>query len=195
MGWNFGGAVIDFDFRKVIGELGEDLARPRHGGESAEELEEKDRIDAGAMALAESGWRANAADARLSFGEASSRDFFDFACARVNGKTLLLSSAIGTSQEGPADPVLCALSSRRGDVLLFWINDASGTYAFSLFHKGQRVRLFTTGDGLSDDEGALLPGEAGERHGYDRTMAVFMSFLGATVMDLFDMTFERFDAA
>ena len=195
MGWNFGGAVIDFDFLKVIGELGEDLARSRHGGESAEELEEKDRIDAGAMALAESGRSANAADAPLSFEAASSRDFCDFACARVNGKTLILSSAIGTSQEGPADPVLCALSSRRGDVLLFWVNDASGTYAFSLFRKGQRVRLFTTGDGLSDDEGAPLPGEAGQRHGYDRTMAVFVSFLGVTLRELFDVRFERFDSA
>jgi hypothetical protein len=191
MGSNYGGAIIDFDFRTAISELSEDQARMRHGAETPVELEEKNRIDAGTIALSHFPWSVNPADAPISFEDASSRDFDDYAYAPVNGKTVLLGRNIGMCQEDLVEEGN-ALSMKRGRTLIFWINDASGSYAFSVFEKGKRVRFFTSGPGLSDDEGEALPAEEGHEHPHDRINALVRSQLGD--VDLFEVSFEKFDS-
>jgi hypothetical protein len=85
-----------------------------------------------------------------------------------------------------------ALSLKRGPTLIFWINDASGSYMFSLFKQGARVRFFSSGPGLSDDEGEPLPAEQDQAHPHDRINALISSMLGE--VDLFEVPFEKFDA-
>lgn len=134
MGWNYGGAVIDFDFLTVLREVGDVYELRRHGGESPEELAQKDRIDAGTIALSHFPWGVNPADAPMHFEEAS---------------------------------------------------------RFSLFKQGKRVRFFSSGPGLADDEGAPLA-EEGDQHPYDRIKAIVKSMLGD--VDLFEVPFEKFDS-
>src|SRR5438045_943353 len=99
MGSNYGGAVIDFDFRTVVKELDEVHAQMRHGAETPEELEQKNRIDAGSIALSHFPWSVNPADAPIHFESASSRDFDDYAYAPVGSKTVVLGRNIGMCQE------------------------------------------------------------------------------------------------
>jgi hypothetical protein len=193
MGWNYGGAIIDFDFRTVVNELSEDEARMRHGAETPEELEQKNRIDAGTIALSHFPWDVNAADAPIHFESASSRDFDDYAYAPVGNKTVVLGRNIGMCQEELLEEGK-ALSSKRGTTLIFWINDASGSYMFSIFRQGQRVRFFSSGPGLDDDEGAPFSAEEGNEHPHDRINALISSFLGRTLSELFDVPFEKYDA-
>lgn len=187
MGWNYGGAVIDFDYRAALGELAE-RAQLRVGPLDDAERHAKDLMDCGVLALEDLGLTATPADAPVSFDDASSRDFDDLACGLVGGKTVLLGRRLGLDQLTLA-PAAEALSARRGPLLLFWLNDASGTYQFSLFRAGRRVRLWSAGEGLHDDEGAPLPAEAAHAHGFDRTMAVVRALLGE--VDLFAVAFER----
>lgn len=193
MGSNYGGAIIDFDFRTVLKELSEDHAQLRHGEETPEELEQKNRIDAGTIAFSHFPWSVNPADAPISFERASSYSFYDYAYAPANGKTVLLGQNIGMSQENLVEEGK-ALSLKRGDTFIFWINDASGTYAYSFFSRGKRVRYFTSGPGLSDDEGEPLPAEGGKAHPSDRINEVIAAMLGMWPIDLFEVPFEKFDA-
>jgi hypothetical protein len=193
VGSNFGGAVIDFDFRTVVKELGEDRAQLRHGEETPEELEQKNRIDAGVIALSHFPWSVNPADAPIHFEAASSYSFDDYAYAPVGNKTVLLGRNIGMSQEQLVEEG-SALSLKRGTTLIFWINDASGSYMFSVFKQGKRVRFFSSGPGLSDDEGEPLPAEAKKNHPHDRIIELVSELLGISMIDLFDVPFEKFDA-
>jgi|JI10StandDraft_1071094.scaffolds.fasta_scaffold66638_2 hypothetical protein len=172
MGWNFGGAVITFDYRTVASEL-EERAQLRFAGMSAEELSAKDRMDAGVLALGDLGIAVNAADAPTDYESATSREYDDYACTVENGRTVLLGRALGLSQtDEDLRAAASATSARRGEVLLFWLNDASGTYQFSVFRAGHRVRCWSQGEGMHDDEGEPLEVEAGHRHGADRVFAV-----------------------
>ena len=193
MGSNFGGAVIDFDFRTVLKELSEDQGVMRHGAETPEEVEQKNRIDAGSIALSHFPWSVNPADAPIHFESASSRDFDDYAYAPVGNKTVVLGRNIGMCQEELVEEGN-ALSQKRGTTLIFWINDASGSYMFSVFKEGKRVRFFSSGPGLSDDEGEPLPAEANQKHPHDRIIELVSELLGISMIDLFEVPFEKFDA-
>lgn len=170
MGWNYGGAVIDFDYTAA------------NGG---------DVQKAGVQVLEELGQSVIAADAPIHFDDASSRDFDGFAFVTIGGKALVLSRAVGFNQESMVDEGN-AISAKRGEVVFFLFNDASGSYMYSVYRHGARVRFFSAGPGLSDDEGEPHPAEAGHEHPYDRIHAVVAHTLGVKFFS--DETMERFDA-
>jgi hypothetical protein len=193
MGWNFGGAVIQFDYRAVAHEL-EERAQLRLPGLTAVEAASKDCIDAGAVALDDLGVAANPADAPADFAWVTSRDFDDVGCVVVPGRTVLVARDLGLGQGEPARiAAACATSARRGEVLLFWINDASGTYQLSVFRDGRRVRCWSAGEGMADDEGAALEAEAGQVHGGARVQAVLAAACGSARLE--EATFEVFAVA
>jgi hypothetical protein len=188
MGWNFGGSVIHFDYRAVVGEL-EERAQLRLPGMPEDELAAKDRMDAGVLALGDLGIPANPADAPADFSWVTSRDFDAFACAVANGRTVLMGRDLGLGQsEKHFISAACSTSARRREVLLFWLNDASNTYQFSVFRAGKRVRCWSAGVGMTDDDGPPLPAESGHGHGFDRVMAVLKAATGAASFE--QLTFE-----
>jgi hypothetical protein len=193
MGSNFGGAVIDFDFRTVWSELAE-RGQPRSGGEGAEELEQKARMDAGVLAFESLGISVNPADAPIRFSDATSRDFDELAYGPINGKTLLLGRELGLSQAQRVEAA-AKTSLTRGPVFFFWINDASSTYQFSVFREGKRIRFWSSGEGMHDDEGPPFEVEAGQKYGNVRVQAMYEHLLGVGHFELFDEIYERFTPA
>ena len=193
MGWNFGGVVIDFDFQTVIEEhLEPELRQFRTGAETPEEARAKARIDAGTVAFQLLGVSAVAADAPVSFAEATSVEFDDYAAGTIGDKTILLGRPIGVEQCS-ADLVSAfrRMSGEHGSVLAFWLNDASGTRIFSVYRDGRRIRLRSSGPGVHDDEGPEISGEQ-EAGPSDREIAVLEGFVGAPLATLWDLPMERF---
>ncbi|WP_338864067.1 hypothetical protein [Myxococcus stipitatus] len=176
MGWNFGGIIIDHDFTQDV----------RKSEDPFEVLRE-----AGVAALKAIDVEAFAHDEPIDLLGATKDQFWDHAVAIVHGKTLVMGKFLGMEQEAWVDEF--SECSKRGAVLAYHFNDASGTYIFSLFRDGERVRFRSFGPGLSDDEGELIPGEpmeAGEEwdeHGYGTQSNVIEAFLG---QDFFTLSFE-----
>ncbi|ATB37886.1 hypothetical protein CYFUS_003311 [Cystobacter fuscus] len=89
-----------------------------------------------------------------------------------------------------------ACSRKHGPVFVFWFDDPSGTYMFSLFRNGERVRLRNWGECMSDDEVEPLPGEpAKATHPFEHQMAALEAFVGRSFHDLREVKMERFDEA
>ncbi|AGC47779.1 hypothetical protein MYSTI_06506 [Myxococcus stipitatus DSM 14675] len=176
MGWNFGGIIIDHDFTRDV----------RKAQEPFEVLRE-----AGLAALRAIGVGAVAHDEPIDLDEATKNMFWDHAVAVVHGKTLVMGKFLGMEQEAWVDEF--SECSKHGAVLAYHFDDSSGTYMFSLFRDGERVRFRSFGNGLCDDEGELIPGEpmeAGEEwqeSGYDTQSNVIEAFLG---QNFFSLSFE-----
>ncbi len=197
MGWNFGGAVIDFDFRTLVAtHLAPELRRPRFSDDSPEERASKDTIEAGILALDDLSIAASPADCPIAFDDATSRDFDDYAVGIVDGKTVILGRAIGLHQDAAKSVEACQRISReRGAVVAFWFNDASDSYVFSVFRDGARVRLRSRGPGLDGDEGSPVPGEPDAPTGpHDHQLALLDATVGKDFFFMDDVPFERFDA-
>lgn len=99
------------------------------------------------------------------FAEAIQRKVGETAVGVVHGKTLLLDHLLPydcsyePGEEGPLDGVLAELSE-NGDVLNYIFDGVSGTYCFSLFRLGKRVRRWATEPGhVLCDEGEPLAAE------------------------------------
>ena len=197
MGWNFGGAIIDFDFHAVIDALlAPEHRQLRTGAETEDEARSKALIDAGVVALEMLGISAVPADAPISFDDATRRDFDDYAVGMIGEKTVLLGQSLGLHQDSPESVSACERVSReRGAVFVFWFNDASDTHVFSVFREGKRVRYRSSGPGLGGDEGARVPGEPEDaRGGHDRQMALLEAVAGRWFVDLLGLQMERFSA-
>jgi hypothetical protein len=197
MGWNFGGAIIDFDFHSVVDPLLEPERRQYlDGSETPEEVRSKAQIDAGIVALEALDLSAAPADAPISFADATSRDFDGYAVGMVDRKTLILGGWLGLDQDSPKlKSAYERVSRERGAVFAFWFNDASSTYCFSMFRDGARVRFRSSGPGMHDDEGARVPGEPVEgARGHDDQMAVLAAVTGRLFFDLSELHLERFCA-
>jgi hypothetical protein len=157
--------------------------------------------------------------AELTFAEATSRRNEGTAVGIVNGRTLLLDHllpydcAYEPGREGPLDERLRSLSV-GGDILNFVCDGASGTYCFSLFRQGERIRRWAGDpDGVSCDEGSPLAAEAelpadtraanalaagiyATNFGEIRQFAVWEAFLGVAFEELVQddrPRFTRFD--
>ncbi|WP_342375876.1 hypothetical protein NVS55_31985 [Myxococcus stipitatus] len=176
MGWNFGGIIIDHDFTQDVGKSEDPFEVLR---------------EAGVAALSAIGVEAFAHDAPISLYEATKIMFWDHAVAIVHGKTLVMGKFLGMEQEAWVRKF--SACSKHGAVLAYHFDDSSGTYMFSLFRDGERVRFRSFGNGLADDEGELIPGEpmeAGQEwqeHGYDTQSNVIEAFLG---QNFFRLSFE-----
>lgn len=197
MGWNFGCAIIDFDFHAVVDTLLEPERRQfLTGAETPEEACSKAQIDAGVVALEALDCSAAPAGAPISFADATSRDFDDYAVGTVAGKTVILGRRLGLHQDSPAPRAAYERVSREcGAVFAFWFNDASDTHVFSVFRDGARVRFCSSGPGLSDDEGARVPSEPEEGSGgHDHQVAVLEAVAGRWLVDLLELQLERFCA-
>ncbi|APR84582.1 Hypothetical protein A7982_09931 [Minicystis rosea] len=196
MGFNFGGVVIDFDFRTVTNALLEEWERQYIiGNETPEERRHKSLMDVGSLVLKLIGYGADVADAPIELFDATSPSFQDYAVGEIDGKTLILSSSIGLDQEATElQDTLAQMSRERGAVLVFWFDDRTGTYMFSVFRDGARVRFHSTGHGLSDDEGAKVAGEPDAPcHGHEYQMRVLEAFVGRPFRELVHLQMERFN--
>lgn len=193
MGWNFGGALITFDFRAAVGELLEPARRQFvTGHETAEEAQSKALMDTGLAVFEALGLPVVADDAPISFDDATSRDFDGYAVGVVGGKTLLLGRTFGLDQEALMD-AYARVSADHGPVLAFWCNDASGTYMISVFRNGTRIRFIAAGPGIDENHGALVDGEsAADMHGHDRLMAMVEAAAGCSFANLSSVPMERF---
>lgn len=150
------------------------------------------------------------AGAELTFSEGTSRRNQGMAVGIVNGRTLVLDHllpydcAYEPDRDGPLDERLRSLSL-GGDVLNFICDGGSGTYCFSLFRQGGRIRQWAGEPGrVTCDVGQPLPAEAhlpatdvdGGGAGEDRLFAVWEAFLGVSFADLVAderPLFTRFD--
>lgn len=194
VGWNFGGAVIDFDFASVLDELGERRRkRPApmlsEDDDDPNELFWMDAEDAGVLAFEALGVSA-VPRGPLHFEEASSRSFDGLAFARIAGKTVLLGRRIGMF----GDNERCKEASRRrGPVLVFWINEASDSYLFSYFRDGARVRSWSRGEGMNEEDGEPLPGEPGDEVcGCDHILDLSHQLFGVGMGEMFDAPFQGY---
>ena len=185
MSWKFAGIVFARSyqdaFRDLVGRLGLPSARP---------------------------------GVELTFSAATSRRNQATAIGIVNGRTLVLDHllpydcAYEPDRDGPLDERLRSLSL-GGDVLNFICDGVSGTYCFSLFRQGRRIRQWAGEPGrVTCDEGQPLPAEAqlpaadtdagvdAPCAGEDRLFAVWEAFLGVSFEDLVADArplFTRFD--
>lgn len=181
MGFSFGGIIIDHDFTQDVRKA---------QGLALDKVSYKVILEACLAALREIDVEAFAEDLLIDFSEATKNRFWDYAVATVNGKTLIINKFLGTVQESGGE--VFKRCSKRGAVLAFHIDDGSGTYMFSLYRDGERVRYRSFGHGLSDDEGALLPGEpmevGAEKESGDTTQGkVINAFLGQELFSLFEL--------
>lgn len=197
MGWNFGCLIVDVDvFAKVSECLEPELRQFLTGAETPEEVQSKRQIDVGTLVLQELGFSAAADDAPISFSDATSRYFDDYAAGIVQGKAVLVGRRFGLDQESPnLVDAYARLSKKFGPVYAFWCNDASDTYMVSVFRDGQRIRFFGTGPGIDENHGEPIVGELDEEsHGHDRLMAILEAASGCTFGQLDELTLERFSA-
>lgn len=197
MGWNFGCAIIEFDFESVIETLLEPERRQFvSGDETPEEARSKAQMDVGVVVLEALGKAGVPDDAPISFSDATSRYFDDYAAGTIDGKTVIVGRFFGLDQD--SEGLFAAyrrLSAERGPVFAFWFNDASDSYMFSVFRGGARIRFFSRGPGLDDNEGALVAGEPEEVvHGHDHLMAVLEMVTGRSFSELLELSLERFSA-
>ncbi|PTL76975.1 hypothetical protein DAT35_45825 [Vitiosangium sp. GDMCC 1.1324] len=193
---SFGGAIIDFDFHTVVDELLDEAFRIFiTGNETADELRVKRLQEAGAVALQELEVSVNLGDAPLEFGDLLGASFDQYAVGMVGKKTVVIGRFIGLDQDSYTGGFQ-ACSRKHGPVFVFSFDDSSGTYMFSLFRNGERVRFRSRGNGMSDDEGTPLPGEpTKEIHPFDHQMAALEAFVGRSFHDLQEVKMERFDEA
>lgn len=193
MGWNFGAAVIDFDYRTARDELDPALRKFTHPGQSADKKAHNARLEGGQLLVLDLGIVANEADAPISFDDATSRDFDDVAIGFFAAKTVIVGAAIGRDQETGAAR-FAEISRSRGPVLVVWCNDAASSYTFSVFRDGARVRWRSFGPGLSADRGAPVSGEpAGGACSGGDLRAVLAAFAGRSFAALLELELERFD--
>ena len=101
-----------------------------------------------------------------TFLDAIRRDNEATAVGFVNGRTMLLDHFLPfdcsyvPGRSGPLDEKLAPLSL-EGDILNFIVDGVSGTYCFSLFSQGRRIRRWATlPDKLLCDEGRPLLAES-----------------------------------
>ncbi|MCE9669633.1 hypothetical protein LY474_17700 [Myxococcus stipitatus] len=166
MGSVYGGAIIDFDFHPIVDEVLEpEVRQPIDGTETPEARALKALKDAGMVALRALRISPRVAlDAPISYDDAtlSSFSFTEYAVGVVNGKTLVLNWMLGADQQSTFKGFE-ACSREHGPVLVFYYDDRTSTYAYSLFRDGKRVRLRVGGPSVptseEEDEGELLPGE------------------------------------
>lgn len=195
MGWNFGCAIIDFDFHTAVDKLIESERRQFiTGAETPEEAQSKALMDVGVAVLEALGFPASPDDAPTSFFDATSREFDGCAVGVIEGKTILVGYQFGVDQD--SKKMMAAymdVSAKYGPVVACWCNDASSTYMVSAFRNGERIRYLTGGPGLSDNEGTPLPGEpAPPAHVYDCLMGILAHVTKRSLSELMDVTLERF---
>lgn len=192
MGYTFGGAVIDFDFRKLLAARSAEVPRDDDG---SEEPWDEAVAEAGALALAALELRAREASMPISFDEATSRYFDHHAVGFVAGKTVILGRGAGLYQEDPKSIEACKRVSReRGTVLPFWFDDTSGSYMFSVFRDGERVRFRSRGEGMDGEEGAPVAGEPEAATGpHDHQLTLLNAIVGQAFFGLDDVVFMQFD--
>lgn len=193
MGWNFGAAIIDFDFRTACDELEPDLRKFSYPGQAAEKKALNARLEGGQVLLRDLGIGANEADAPISFSDATSRSFDDVAIGFFAAKTVIAGALVGRDQEGLVAR-FTKISQTRGPVLVVWCNDAASTYTFSVYRDGVRVRFSSAGPNLAADQGAPVPGEPpGGARSSDALFAVLAAFAGRPFPALLELELERFD--
>jgi hypothetical protein len=197
MGWNFGCAIIDFDFHSVVDMLLEPERRQfLTGAETPEEAQSKAQIDAGTVALEALGLSSAPDDAPISFSDATSRDFDGYAVGVVDGKTVIVGRQLGLEQDAAQLAAAYArVSAERGAVVTLWFNDASDSYMLSIFQGGARIRLYTSGPGLDDNEGERTPYEPEVgANAHEHLMKVLIVVIGRPFIDLLQLPMERFSA-
>jgi hypothetical protein len=197
MGWNFGCTIVEFDFHSVVEKLLEPERRQFvTGAETPEEARSKAQNDAGIVALEALGVSSAPEDAPISFSDATSRYFDDYAAGTFDGKTVFVGRYFGLDQDSPSLAAAYArMSAECGAVFAFWFNDASDSYMFSVFRGGSRIRFFTSGPGLDDNDGARMSCEPeGIIHGHDHLMAVLEAVAGRAFFDMLELPLERFSA-
>ncbi|MCY0997347.1 hypothetical protein OWM54_09395 [Myxococcus sp. MISCRS1] len=164
MGSVNGGAIIDFDFHALVDEaLEPESPQSIDGTETPEARKLKALKDAGMVALRALGISARIPlDAPISYDDATVSSFMDYAVGVVDGKTLVLNWMLGADQQFTVKGFK-ECSRQHGPVLVFYYDDRTSTYAYSLFRDGKRVRLRVGGPSVptseEEDEGELLPGE------------------------------------
>lgn len=195
MGWNFGCAIIAFDFHSVVDKL---VAPERRqfltGAEDSDERRSKELIDIGTGVFDLLGINCMPADAPISFSDATSRSFDEVAVGVVDGKTLLAGRYLGLDQdsEGLVE-AYAVVSAKYGPVTACWCNDASDTYMVSVFQNGTRSRFWALGPGLAENDGSLVAGESTEDvHGHDRLMGILEAAAGTSFSSLLELSMERF---
>lgn len=146
--------------------------------------------------------------ADLTFAQATSLHNQGTAIGVVNGHTLLLDHLLPYDctyepfgPDGPLDERLRSLSL-GGDVLNFICDGVSGTYCFSLFRQGARIRRWAgEPERVLCNEGPLLPAEsilavdAAVDSGEARLFAVWEDMLGVSFAELVEgerPSFTRF---
>lgn len=197
MGWNFGCVIIAFDFQTVIDKLVEPERRQfMTGAEDPDERRSKELIDVGTGVFDLLGVTCVPDDAPISFSDATSRFFDDYAVGVLAGKTLLAGRHLGLDQESPKLVAAYArLSANYGPVTVGWCNDASDTYMVSVFQNGTRCRFWASGPGLAENEGAFVAGESAVKiHGHDRLMGILEAATNHSFSSLLDLPMERFSA-
>jgi hypothetical protein len=154
------------------------------------EIPPTDSSDAILAALHEG--RVHRLDVVIHPEEASSRDAEAPSVTSHRGCVIIFDREAGLrcefEQEGMSkyDARLAALTMARpeiGRAMVFHLDGTSGTYAFSVFADGSRVRRWafipTDPEPLRIDEGAPLPTEPqGEVHGESRIAAASRALLG-----------------
>ncbi len=101
----------------------------------------------------------------FTFADAIGRENQATALSIVNGNTMLLNHLIPydcsyePGGEGRLDDILAALSD-EANIMNYIVDGVSGTYCFSLFSKGARIRRWAVEPGrVLCDEGELVDGE------------------------------------
>jgi hypothetical protein len=197
VGWNFGCAIITFDFHTAVETLLEPERRQYVTSmDTPEEAQSKSLIDAGTVALEALGLTSVPDDAPIEFADATSRDFDNYAVGVLNGKTILVGQRFGLDQDFETlKTAYSRISAEHGEVFAFWCNDASDTYMISVFHNGTRIRFWGAGPGIDENHGERLPCEPESKvHGHDHIMAMLVSFAGCPFGDLLRLPMERFSS-
>jgi len=122
--------------------------------------------------------------ATIGLSDATDPSFRATAIARIGDTVLILDTYLVWSCSFEEEKLTAfdeglAKQSAQGDILCFLINDTSGTYAYSIFSGGERVRVMSTTDGrVVADAGNTGNYESNRETTIDRMMETIDLFLG-----------------
>lgn len=130
----------------------------------------------------------------ITLAQASRREFQDAAVAEYRGRTLVVDHLLPydckyvADLHSALDRTLMAYS-RLGDVLCFYLDDASGSSGFAVYRNGARIRCRAVDpERVAVDEGVPLAAEsdlAGQSHDDERRIfALTRHLLGVGLDDL-----------
>jgi len=120
----------------------------------------------------------------VGLSDATAPGFRSTAIARLGDTVLILDAYLVWSCAFEEEKLTAfdeglAEQSMRGDILCFLIDDTSGTYAYSIFSGGERVRVMSTTDGRAvADAGNTEAYESNLETEIDRMMETIDLFLG-----------------